>query len=190
MVFCLRRATAAQLAQLAADPDRVFAFLGCETPPPAQGLLSRLFGKKAEPVPEPVDEHDMEDEADLDKAWHAIHFLLTGSAKQTDGSLCFIFHDWPPIGTASRHEVGLGQAMMVAPAALARFATALAAVSNDELRARYDPAAMAAAKVYLGDALLRDGDAGWDYVEGNLDGLRDFVTSTAAIGSGAVVWLS
>ena len=49
---------------------------------------------------------------------------------------------------------------------------------------------MAAADVYLADAFVRDGDEAWDYVEENLDGLRTFIASTAAMGSGAVVWLS
>ncbi len=189
MVYCLRRASDASLAALLERPDHIFAFVEAENTSvvsEAPGLLARLFGGKLDPVPDFARSDG--DEADLDKAWHAIHFVLTGSPDATRRPLSLIVEDWPSIGTKDEHALGKGPAHAVGARAMARFHEELSRVNDDQLRLRYDVEDMAAHDVYHADELLQDIDHGWRYVRDHIDTLRGFAAGAAAAGSGAVVW--
>lgn len=86
------------------------------------------------------------DAVDLDKAWHGIHFLLTRSAWDGDEPWCFLCKGGQPVG--DEEGVGYGPARLLQPAQVAAWAQALAGISADELRRRFDPAAMRAAEIY------------------------------------------
>ena len=71
-----------------------------------QGLLSRLFGSRKVSAEELLRFETGENEkiqTDIDKAWHGIHFMLTGSVDEGDEPLNFIafggdFVDCPDFG--------------------------------------------------------------------------------------------
>lgn len=78
-------------------------------------------------------------------AWHAIHFLLTGS--QTEGRFpaAFLLIG----GTAlSEVEVGYGPARVFSPAEVVQVDKCLGAVSPEELCQRFEPKQMAKAHIY------------------------------------------
>ncbi len=189
MVYCLRRASDASLAALLERPDHIFDFIEAEAAPVLSGspsMLARFFGSKLDPVPGGARADG--DEAELDKAWHAIHFVLTGSPDATRMPLSLIVEDWPNIGTQDEHALGKGPAQAVDAGAMARFHEALSRVNDDQLRLRYDIEDMAAHHVYHAEELLQDIDHGWRYVRDHIDTLRGFAAGAAAAGSGAVVW--
>jgi hypothetical protein len=103
MVYCLRRATDAQLAMLLRQPMLVERFLYDEAREQAvirTGLWDRLasnFGFKRNQHPIAGVREDG-DEIDLDKSWHVIHFLLTGEAEATDSPLSLLQRPYPNIG--------------------------------------------------------------------------------------------
>ena len=82
----------------------------------------------------------------IDKAWHGVHFLLTGSSTDTT----------PPLGAAILggqelgEDLGYGPARYLSPAEVAAVADALAPLTADDLAQRYDPSAMERQKIYPG----------------------------------------
>ncbi len=73
---------------------------------------------------------------DLDKAWHCLHYLLTGSAQGGDPPLNFILNGGTPVG---EEDVGHGPARVFLPLEAAAVADALARIDGASLLARLDP---------------------------------------------------
>src|SRR5215510_5003069 len=90
-------------------------------------------------------------EMDTDKAWHGIHFLLTGSAEGDDRPECFIYTAGRWVG--NEDDVGLpyGQARGFASSEVKRIAEVLAAADEAKLRSRFDPHVMTRDEVYPSD---------------------------------------
>ena len=80
----------------------------------------------------------------LEKAWHGLHYLLTGSAEEAPAPLGFLVAGGEPIGD----DLGYGPARLFAPRDVRHLHIALEAVSEDTLWSRFDPAAMSSAGVY------------------------------------------
>ena len=123
---------------------------------------------------------------DLDKAWHGLHWLLTGSAKERPLPLGFLLAGGATVGDV---DVGYGPARTLSAAEVRAIHAALAKQDDAALRARFDPAALAAADVYP-DIWLDDGDEAFAYLREHLAALRACLDRAAARGHGLVVWLS
>jgi hypothetical protein len=129
------------------------------------------------------------DEADLDKAWHGLHFLLTGTAWEGDEPACFLVRGGREIGD---EDVGYGPARALSPDQVGRFADFLASISHDDLRRRYDPLKMTELEIYP-DVWSRthDGDdTEWEYLEQGFETLREFVTRARGLGEGIIVCIT
>jgi hypothetical protein len=83
--------------------------------------------------------------ADLQKAWHGLHFLLTGSSWGGEGTLSFLTTGGEPIGNV---DLGYGPARFLRSDAVEELDAALSRISEDELWSRFDPARMEAEGVY------------------------------------------
>ncbi|PKP93684.1 MAG: DUF1877 domain-containing protein [Alphaproteobacteria bacterium HGW-Alphaproteobacteria-16] len=146
MVVYLRRATADEVANLVANPGAVHETIFSES---ADGRL-----------------------VDFDKAWHALHFMLTGDAGKTEHPLSvLVATDEDLIGT---DENGFGGYWQFDPVRIRAFADALAAISDDELAQRYNPAAMVTEYVYLADLFEEEGEEALSYVMQGVPALRRF----------------
>lgn len=114
MIGMYARVTPARLAELRSSPDDVW------------------------------DVFDSEDALDVDKAWHAIHFTLTGDAWGGD---------WPEVaavlgGEPLGPEGGYGPARVLTPEQVEAVSAALQAVLPSDLEQRLDFTAMGASGVY------------------------------------------
>jgi hypothetical protein len=127
---------------------------------------------------------DAGDLIDFDKAWHGLHFLLTGSADETDGPLSLLGK-----GQAIGEDNGYGPPMLVSAAEMRAFHEALSRLSDEELERRFDPQAMLAANVYMADALAEE-DIGWEYVSQGIPDLRRLAERCAEQNSGAIILIS
>ncbi|WP_431946969.1 YfbM family protein [Micromonospora marina] len=153
MVFTARRLSGAQLATVLAEPDTV----------------GTIF-------------HSGPDELDLDKAWHGLHYLLTGDAYEIRGDAGPAVLGGDPIGP----DLGMGPARLLMPDAVRAVAAGLDAVDDATLRARFDPAAMSEAGIY--PHIWNDGVDEFDnYLMPNLTALRDFYRDAAARGDAALL---
>lgn len=92
------------------------------------------------------DDAEMPDpELDLGKNWHALHYLLTGTAWEIGDSAA----DAAILGGDEIGEDGgYGPARVIAPEPVRAIAAGLDAMDVETLRARFDPDAMAAAQIY------------------------------------------
>lgn len=81
---------------------------------------------------------------DLDKAWHGVHFLLTGTAWEGEGPIASLLLG----GHASTEDVGYGPARGLTAAEARAFRDALAGLDEAELHRRFDPKRMTALEIY------------------------------------------
>ncbi|KQR83232.1 DUF1877 family protein [Sphingomonas sp. Leaf343] len=160
MVMYLRRATPEQLGRAALEPDVVESIV----------------------FPEEYSDSDS-GLIDFDKAWNALHFILTGEVYGTGHPLGIIADETPFVRTG---EIGSFEYSIVTPSRMAAFAAALSAVADEVLAARYDPQAMMAADVYLADVFLDGGSDALGYVMQGVPALREFAADCAAAGDGAI----
>ena len=119
---------------------------------------------------------------EIDKAWHGLHYLLTGSARDTEGPLGQAILGGTEIGD----DGGYGPARYLLPDEVKAVSIALEKVADAELRNRYDASALSAANVYPG---------GWDdpeTLEWLLEAfgeLQSFYRGAAARGSAALLFI-
>jgi hypothetical protein len=187
------------ITKLHADPPLVWLVVAPDDPeaiakargaPKRPGLLARLFGARAETTLPPttaglVLEEGEGDVGSLDKAWHGIHYLLTGTAWEGDPPLNFLVSGGQEVG---EEDVGYGPARTLTPGETREIAGALAAVSDDQLRARFAPGEMMRLEIY---PEIWDRDPAEDdtlgYLIAYVGQLRAILASVVARGHGLLV---
>jgi hypothetical protein len=172
-------------------PNLVYPLLGIptETSRPTAGFFARLFGRTspAPPPHEPVtlpDSREEGDEGDVDKAWQAIHYLLTGAAEPTDSLLGFLYSGG---ATIRNTDVGYGEPRAYTSTEVVSIATALSALDRDTLHGRYKPIEMDKQDVYP-QIWTRDGEEGFDYIWQHFEGLRSFLAEAQCRTQGLLVY--
>ena len=203
MVAAFASVSDATLERLLADPPLVWLVLAAEHPEAYEearkreaddakpGFVARLFGAKAPQTKSPAAPltlGDGEGEAgDIDKSWHGIHFLLTGSAEEGNPPLDFLLGGGADVGD---EDVGYGPARAFTSAETRAIAIALAALSDDELRRRFAPDAMMKAGIYpeIWDRDPSDDDT-LGYLMEYVKVIRDTLATVTARGHGLLVYL-
>jgi Domain of unknown function (DUF1877) len=164
MIGNLRLVSDEQLDKLFADPQQIDDFLYPDEPMPGA------------------------EEDDLDKAWHGIHFLLTGSAWGGDPPLNFLVAGGRQIGDV---DVGYGPARGFTSADVTEISRALAQITSDDLKDRFDGKRMMKAEIY---PEIWDSDPAEDDTLGYLveyfEDLKTFVERAKASSSGLIVYIS
>ena len=117
---------------------------------------------------------------DCDKAWHALHFMLTGDPGHSDHPMSVLVRDDAYLIGAD--EVGLGGYWLIEPAQVQRLHAELDGLTDEAIARRYDPVAMAAEHVYLSDMFEEEGGAALPYVMQGVPKLR--AVSRAAADAG------
>ena len=157
------------------------------------GLIARLFGAARPAPPPPADAPPFAlgdgegKEIDVDKSWHGMHYLLTRSAEAGTPPLDFLLEGGRTVGD---EDVGYGPAWVFTAAETRGIAAAVAAISDEELRARYDPRAMDAADVYPSLIWVRDGDEALDYVMEYIAILRGTLAEAVEMNRGLMLTLT
>jgi len=162
MIAALRRLSDSDLSHLQQKPELVADYLA-EVPLDGFGPFADL---------------------DIDKAWHAIHFLLTGTAWDGEPPLNFLAIGGTEIGD----DLGYGPARGLAASQVRELATALDALPADILLERFNPAAFTAADIYpdIWDRSPEDDDTR-GYVERYYDELRTFVLDAGTKGEALLI---
>lgn len=123
---------------------------------------------------------DHEQRLDLDKAWHGIHFLLTGSPWETTPGAGESVLGGEPVGPG----LGYGPARLLDPDRVRAVAAGLRAVTAEDLRARYEPGALTEAAIYPQVWDAEDFDA---YLLPHFTGLREFYVAAAGQGQSVLL---
>src|SRR5262245_14008087 len=128
-------------------------------------------------------------ELDTDKAWHGIHFLLTGSVEGDDRPECFIFTAGRWVG--NEDDVGLpyGPARGFPSSEVKQIAEVLAAADEAKLRSRFDPHVMTREQVYPAAGIWEEDDA-LGYLIDNYTKLREFIMDAAQADEALMVYFN
>lgn len=129
-------------------------------------------------------ESDDDRSIDLDKMWHGVHWLLTGSADPVAGPTSSVIFGGRPCGD----DRGYGPPRLLQADEVAAAAKALSSVDVEALRGRVDPAAMTDAEIY---PLVWDEEDVFEMeLEPCLLALREFYDAAAAAGDVVIQNLS
>jgi hypothetical protein len=144
-------------------------------PPPTRSAGAAIEGSQLGPLLE------------LDKAWHGVHFLLTGSATEaTDGVGQAILG-----GVEIGPDMGYGPARYLTPDQVSAVAYELGVLKSEDLRARFDGVAMQAANVYPGIWDEDDPDEPLvDWLVETFDEVRRFYEAAAARRSAVLLYMT
>jgi hypothetical protein len=160
MIGYLRPVSDAEIVRLLANPAQVTRF---------------LYGSDADGC----------ERVGLDRAWHAIHFSLTGSRLGGAEPLNFLVDEGTPVGDV---DVGYGPARVLSSVEVRAIADALSRISPEDLSHRIDLARFDEEGIYPGN-WQRDG-VGIDLVVSNYREMRDLIVRSAARGLGMVLYIN
>lgn len=149
-------------------------------------LLSKIF-RRAQPVPEFEMTGAEGLNTDLDKAWHGIHYLLTGTSWEGEPPRNFLVSGGTEVGNI---DVGYGTARVLTAAETREALNAVNELSDEDLKDRFDPQDMLAKKIYP-EIWSRDAeDDTFGYLTEYFMVLRGFLSQTVDEGLGIVVFVS
>jgi hypothetical protein len=198
----LHRATEADIDRLLADPDAVAGFLDPDdgTAPRVRevrpkGLLGWLLRLTpitiTEVVPEseggaPLHPPDPDRSIDIEKGWHGLHFLLTGTADEGEEPACYIVR-----GGEDLDDEGCSRALR--PHQVRRFSEYLSSLTPAELARRYDPQRMTKLRIYPSVIWSRPTEtpnSPLTWLTECFEDVRQFIAKAAASGDGVIVDIS
>jgi len=198
MTCTFHRATASEIERLIKEPGAVSSFLHGDDGPPVRvvrekglvGLILRLFpititevsSEPDKPIPVP----DPDKTIDIDKLWHGLHFLFTGTADEGEEPACYLVR-----GGEDLDDEGTARALR--PNQVRRFADCLAGLTPEELRRRYDPARMKRLEIYPEQIWTRPASPGDAPLESLLECFsqtRTFISRAAQAGDGIIIDIS
>jgi hypothetical protein len=193
MVLVLKKASATDLKKLHERPQRVLRFLMPDEAFPVEkpagffaGLIASLTGKAADSADDITFDQIDAEEADMDKAWQGIYFLLTGDPLQGKGPGTYLMNG-RPIGDV---EVGYGPAWSLTPDQVLDLSGHLDALSNETLLARFNGRRMDELNIYP-EIWSRDPeDESKEYLADGIDTLRAYCHDSARDGLGLVVYIT
>jgi hypothetical protein len=157
----------ARIQELLAEPARVYEVVDGSYNEPGQGFV------------------------DLDKAWHCLHFLLTGSAQAGGNApLGFLLQGGTPVGDEDLG--GFGPARVFRPLEAAAVADALAPVTDQQLLARFDLKKLETLGVYPGrwSELNLRSEYELGYYFGPFHQLKSVTARAKAERLGFIVWIA
>jgi hypothetical protein len=121
-------------------------------------------------------------EVDLDKAWHGIHYLLTGSAEPNGTLASKVIMGGQNIGP----DQGYGPAQLLKPDEVKAIAQLLSQTTPDMLRRRFKPKEMTRAGVYPDIIWERDGEEALRFLLNYYGELVAFYTRAAQRGQAVI----
>ena len=156
----LLRISPADLDVLVADPGRVVGIL--------------VYPKRRP---------DTRMQYDLDKAWHILHFLLTGNAWGGQGPLANAILGGETLGSV---DVGYGPARFLRASQVVEVSEALRTVPAKQLWSRFDAQACLAADIYPTNCWTSQES---EYVMEVYEGLRSFYQLSAQHGDAMLLYV-
>jgi hypothetical protein len=128
---------------------------------------------------------DGRDHVLLHRAWHAIHFALTGSRLGGEEPLNFLVAEGTPVGEV---DVGFGPARVLTSQQVRAIARALEPLAPDDIGGRVNLEELDREAIYPGN-WQRDG-LGRDSIVSSYRAMRDLFMRMADRGSGLVLYIN
>jgi len=149
-----------------------------------KGLFS--FLKKKETHPDNWRPRDQGDEFDVDKAWHGIHYLLTGSAWEGSGPEAFIVVGGMEIGDV---DVGYGPARAFKSKEVREIADKLRGIEKEALMKACDKKKFFKNEIYP-EIWDEKPESCFGYVLEYFEDLKRFVVKAAENGKALIVYIN
>jgi hypothetical protein len=124
---------------------------------------------------------------DLDKAWHGIHYLLTGTAWEGTPPLDFLVDGGRQVGQIDPEH---GPVRAFGNEEARAFYEAIAVMGPYELRKRFNPRDMSAKEIYPDMWTKSPEEETLRYLLENLDRMRGYLRETLDSGFGVLVFLT
>lgn len=121
----------------------------------------------------------------LDKAWHGIHFLLTGKSWEGKEPLKSVILGGAPIGDA---DVGYGPARGLASERVRIAASALDEIDEAKFRSRFNAKALSQNGIY--PEIWDDGDTALDYLAHYFEEVRRTFREAAEAGEAMIIFMN
>jgi len=137
-------------------------------------------------VPPERSKPDDGSELDLDKAWHGLHFIFTGTAWEGEAPGCFLVSGGEEIGD----EDDDSRPRLLDVAQVKEISTFLTSLSDDNFIHRFDADRMTALEIYPEVIWKRDAGSRLtpiDYLRQAFHDLRAFVEAAADRGDAIVI---
>lgn len=122
----------------------------------------------------------------LEKSWHGLHYVLTGTAGEADGPLGFLLSGGETVGEPDEDDGTDIPARLLLPDLVRRLDAALAGITGAEFARRFDPGRLAAEDVYPDIWRESREDLLGEY-RGHFESLKRFVRSAAKGGEAILV---
>jgi len=133
----------------------------------------------------PDDDGDPPNSFDVDKAWHGLHYLLTGEAEGGPAPLSLAILEGAEIGP----ELDFGPARYLTPEEVGAVAQALAALTPASLAERYNSRDMREKQIYP-EIWDDDDPESVDYLLHFFPDLQRFYADAAARGDAVIHWMA
>jgi len=197
MILYLKRISDADLERLKDAPGGVRAFIKADSEAPDRGpeyaaALAALKSQMAQagmappPAPEVIFEtYPFNDVFDVDKMWHGVYFLLTGTSYEGETPVNLLLHA-PPV---SGEDMGYGPARGLSAAQTKALSGHLDGLPTSIVVSRFDGARMTALTIYPG---IWDEDPAElkDELGGAFDRLQAYCRRCAGHDLGMLAWIS
>jgi hypothetical protein len=186
MIVCFRTATDNEIEAVLERPQRILKVFGLPEDLYKPGFLSRLFGRSRDASqPDDWEPDPDNEEFDTDKAWHGIHFLLTGKPWEGQPPLNFMVAGGREIG---KIDVGYGPARCFTSQEVASVYEALEPITTDALKLKCDREAFRKNDIYP-NIWDEPDDECFGYVLSYFEDLKAFMNRTRDSGKGLIVYL-
>ena len=188
MIGCFYAVSDEDLEAIIEQPKRMHQLWGKpELPEAKPTFVSRLLGVKPKAASEPDGWQPSGKPVafDVDKAWHGIHFMLTGSDWEGDGPLAFILHG----GREIEEDLGYGSPHGFTASEVKEINAALQSVNEAALFERANPEDFARMDIYPQIWTKEPKEECVGYLVEYLTGLKKFVNETAHSGRSLIAYL-
>lgn len=122
---------------------------------------------------------------DLDKSWHAIHFMLNGNDYEGQGALASVFFG----GEELKVDMGYGPVRYLTIGEVKQVSDKLSLISDDAFCRKYEPVAMDDASIYP-NIWEQDGEDGLQYILPYYQDLKVFYREAALRDEAVLIYLS
>ncbi|WP_151960815.1 YfbM family protein [Acinetobacter bereziniae] len=121
---------------------------------------------------------------DLDKTWHAIHFILNGDAYGGQGPLAMVFFGGKEIG----EDLGIGPARYLTAEQVKQVANSVEQVSDHQFSKQYDIEALDQADIYP-NMWDEDSEEGLQYILPYFQDLKQFYQEAALRNQAVLIYI-
>ncbi|BAY83615.1 hypothetical protein NIES267_31040 [Calothrix parasitica NIES-267] len=115
---------------------------------------------------------------DIDKTWHAIHFLLTGTIASGQPPLENVVMGGTPLGDPENPDFDFGPARFLNPSEVKEVSETISKISKAEFQSRFNPSQLVEAEIYP-TLVWERGEAELEYLTNHFLGLVKFFQEAA-----------